>query len=97
MKRRCIEPDCPQLTTRTRCPTHQQTHMLNRGYDSTYKQAHREARRELAPQVAPGTYPCTRCGQPIDPTTAWDADRRPDGYSAAHASCNRSAGALGIP
>lgn len=91
MKRPCVEPGCPLLTTKTRCPSHQRDYMEQRGYTSEYKQAHREARALLAPRVAAGTA-CSRCTFPIEPLEPWEADLRPWGWEPSHATCNRRAG-----
>jgi hypothetical protein len=92
VKRRCIEPDCLELTTRTRCPACQRDYMLGRGYTSEYKHAHAQARRTLTPQVLAGV-DCTRCNTIVTSTMQWDADQRPFGWAVAHSSCNRKAGA----
>lgn len=88
MKRPCLT--CGQPTTGTRCPAHTTTDQRRR--PTEHRRAHRDARALLAPLVANGTT-CGRCGQPIQPHQAWDADRRPYGWEPAHATCNRSAGA----
>jgi hypothetical protein len=64
-----------------------------RGYGS----AHAAVRARVASQVASATARCTRCGAAIGKHDAWDLDHRDDrrGWlGPAHASCNRSAGAL---
>ncbi len=61
-----------------------------------YGGRHQALRRELAPIVAAGGVPCSRCGREIERWEAWDLDHTDDRLAyagAAHASCNRSAGA----
>mgnify|MGYP003330099328 FL=1 len=90
MRRPCL--DCDTLTTRPvrgRCPA---CHHARYG-GLSHSAAHAKARAALAPLLPA---PCTRCGQDVAPTDEWDADLRPQGWAPAHASCNRSAGALGI-
>ena len=43
--------------------------LQNREYDTG---PHRRMRKELAPLVAGGLVNCARCGEPIEPGTAWD-------------------------
>jgi hypothetical protein len=61
-----------------------------------YGRVHRMTRASLAPFVQAGLVSCCRCLRRIRPGEAWDldhADNRRDYRGAAHAGCNRSAGA----
>jgi hypothetical protein len=76
-KRPCLEPGCPVLTTRTRCPDHTRSRdrargtRQQRGYDAAYDA---ERRRIQAEMDAGQQYLCWRCpelGLPehtVDPT-----------------------------
>lgn len=64
---------------------------------SVYGPAHRRARDGMRIIVNAGRATCCLCGEPIAPGTPWDLDHEPgtDRYrGAAHASCNRSEGAV---
>ena len=55
---------------------------------------HRQPRSAFAPLVAAGDCICDRCGELIEPGTAWDLGHSDDGLGyngPEHASCNRGA------
>jgi hypothetical protein len=61
-----------------------------------YGPAHKALRERLAPVVATGTVECARCGDVIEPGTAWQLDHNDDGRGyrgPSHATCNARAGA----
>lgn len=59
---------------------------------SRYNHGHRRTRLAWSFQVDSGCVNCARCGEWIDPGTAWDLDHMPDGTSRpSHAACNRAA------
>jgi hypothetical protein len=62
-----------------------------RGYGS----AHQRLRRRVSRLVVSGEATCTRCGEKIEPGSAWDLDHTDNrrGYlGPAHRSCNRRNG-----
>lgn len=90
--------DCGKITDATRCPECRSRKQKIRdaarypdrqGHSNT----HTKERRRWKPHVDTGTWPCSRCGETIQPGTPWDVDNRPWGYEPSHASCNRAAGA----
>jgi hypothetical protein len=61
-----------------------------------YGRQHQLERERLRPTVEAGLSVCCRCGERIEPRTAWDLDHTDDRLSyrgPAHRSCNRQAGA----
>jgi hypothetical protein len=57
--------------------------------------AHKAMCRRLDPVVPTGTVPCARCGELIQPDTAWQLDHRDDGrgwLGPSHRRCNARAG-----
>ena len=89
MQRPCLT--CGVLTaTGSRCPAHTMSSTTARGYGAP----HQRLRRAIAVQVDAGQALCTRCGQLIEPGSAWDLDHTDDrsGYlGPAHAAHNRGA------
>ena len=66
------------------------------GKAARYGWAHQRLRKQVGRAVETGTVPCVRCGELIDPWDDWDLDHSDDGEGyagAAHAYCNRAAGA----
>jgi 5-methylcytosine-specific restriction endonuclease McrA len=75
-----------------------------RGGDK-WKHYSNRARRLLQPTIDSGVAVCSKCGGIIHPGQLWDVDHiisrdraphllaRPDNWTTAHRSCNRSAGA----
>lgn len=67
-KRVCLEPGCPTLTDRRRCPTHERARdkargtRQQRGYDAAH---YREANRLRDLIRAGHQVTCWRCGLPI--------------------------------
>jgi hypothetical protein len=63
-----------------------------RGYGTD----HQRERQRWAPYVNAGQVRCARCGQPIQPGTAWDLGHSTDRTTwtgPEHARCNRADGA----
>jgi len=97
-KRVCNRPGYPVLISPSeggRCLAHRREHEQQRGTSTQrgYGIEHQRKRLEMAPLVAAGNVRCSRCGEPILPGQAWDADHRDDrvGYRGpSHASCNRA-------
>ena len=64
--------------------------------EARYGFRHKKLRQALADRVARGEVICWRCGELIQPGTAWDLGHNDDGapqkYAGAeHRKCNRSA------
>jgi hypothetical protein len=89
--KRCLE--CPTLTPRTRCPTHERARSRARGtttqrgygWDHQQRKAHDE-------QGTTPADPCPKCGHPLGPPP-WDQGHTPDraGYEGpTHIRCNRA-------
>lgn len=86
----CIEPGCPELTARRRCPPHERTSTRNhrglarqdRGYDADYD-------RDRAELLG---LPC-EMGLPGCTGIADTAQHTPDGLIPACAHCNYADGA----
>lgn len=63
----CIEPSCPALTSKTRCPTHERAKdkargtRQARGYDADFERA------KLEPEYVNATH-CTECDEPFTET-----------------------------
>jgi hypothetical protein len=99
MLRPCLEPGCPHLTTRTRCPGHTQarTQQRDRQRGTTtqrgYGWAHQQQRASDLAAYDPDQ-PCPRCGQPLgDDPSRLDLGHTPDrsGYEGlTHLACNRA-------
>lgn len=78
-----------RIPTGTHCGQHQRPNANTRGYDTN----HQRTRAQWAPLVQTGQVDCWRCGQPIEPGTAWDLGHRisTEYGGPEHARCNRSA------
>jgi hypothetical protein len=66
----CLEPGCPTLSTRTRCPEHDRAKDRARGtrQQRGYDNAHDTLRATYQRRMDRGeTFHCWRCGDPIDP------------------------------
>lgn len=79
----CLEPGCPTLTKRSRCPEHERAKdkargtRQQRGYDAAHDRLRADYQRRMD---AGERFDCWRCERPIDPL-AWtlghcDDDRR---------------------
>lgn len=70
----CLEPNCPTLTTRSRCAEHERAKDKARGtrQERGYDAEHDRLRAEWAPLVATGNVKCWRCGGFIAAGAAWD-------------------------
>lgn len=97
VRRPCIEPRCPNLTERTRCPEHERARQRGRARPTTtqrgYGSRHQSVREALS-RTLPA--PCAYCGATIRPGERWDAAHRVDGrpqfgYVVAHPACNQRA------
>jgi 5-methylcytosine-specific restriction protein A len=84
-KRPCLEPNCGQLTTRTRCPTHEQQYQARRNVarGDRYGTDYRKQRAALLATHPP----CHWCG-----AAATTADHVEDGLVPACGPCNSSRG-----
>ena len=97
-KRICSKPGCPNPAVTSRCQQHEREHDKARGTKAErgYGQAHINLRKQWAAKVATGTVPCARCGEPIQPGTAWALDHddhdRSRYLGPSHRHCNDSAG-----
>jgi hypothetical protein len=89
LKRRCLT--CGVLSTGSYCPPHTRPER-KAWHGRKYGHAHQELRAQWAIVVATGVIRCSRCGQRIAPSQAWDLDHRPDALAPSHARCNRAAG-----
>ena len=59
-----------------------------------YGHHHQVLRRQFAPLVAAGGVACARCGELIEPGSAWDLGHSDDGLGyngPEHAYCNQTA------
>lgn len=95
--------DCKSITLATRsgrCPECRaarqravENHPTRRQVKALrYDQAHRKLRVAYTRSMEWGTtYPCARCGEPIDPSSPWDLDHVDGGQYPSHAHCNRAA------
>ena len=74
------------------CRTQARGTNTSRGYGTT----HQRERRRYARILAATPLPCTRCGEPVHATNAWDLDHDDNDRSRylgpAHSACNRRAG-----
>lgn len=70
----CVEPGCPVLTKRTRCPEHERAKDRARGTraERGYGAEHVARRKAWVPLVATGNVRCWRCGEFIAAGAAWD-------------------------
>lgn len=94
MLRRCLEPECPTLTPRTRCPTHERARDRARGSSTQrgYGWQHQQARAQAIATYQPDD-PCPRCTLPLGP----DPDQLDLGHTEdrtaylglIHRACNR--------
>lgn len=98
--RPCLEPRCPSLATRLRCPAHERERERRRGTTAQrgYGAAYQRARRAL---LATATV-CAWCGLPARPGDPLTADHLvplaqgggiEGNLVAAHRSCNGGRGA----
>lgn len=89
-KRPCLEPGCPTLTDRTRCPQHTRARdaargrRQDRGYDTAYDQQHRAWQRRLDAGEVVMCWRCDELGKPhaVDP--------RPGHWHLGHDLVDRS-------
>ena len=101
MMRACLEPECPELTTSTRCQVHERARNTARGhsrkgaYDATFRRLKAKAIRE-----APWCYLCRQPPSDSDPLVGDHVTPReagggnvPGNIRPAHASCNAHKGA----
>ena len=66
----CVEPGCPVLTKRTRCPEHERAKDRARGTraERGYGAAHDALRADYQRRMNRGEeFDCWRCEDPIDP------------------------------
>ncbi|TLF33243.1 hypothetical protein FE256_03880 [Microbacterium sp. 5K110] len=99
----CAHPGCPNLTTGTRCTTHQRERERQRGtrQQRGYGPDHERTRAAWEIEVQTGRIRCANpnCLRPDDPFIhpgePWDLGHTPDrtGYRGPeHSGCNRSEG-----
>ena len=60
---------------------------------ATYGRAHRNDRAAWASHMLRFRVDCSRCGNPIEQSHAWDLDHINGGTHPAHRLCNERAGA----
>jgi len=97
VKRACIEPGCPNLTTATRCTPHQKAYKQRRYRASPHYQGDYDARAKVVRDTAER---CWLCGEGPRADDPWTADHvypgQPDSPLApAHRSCNSRRGNRG--
>ena len=87
-----LTPTDPTRVSKSPRWSYKRARTAERGYGGD----HQAARRQVARRVEAGGVSCSRCGGPIMPDAKWDLDHSDDRGSylgAAHAACNRRAGA----
>lgn len=97
-KRICGKAGCPHAADGRYCTKHNAEYEAERGTSTArgYGSAHQRTRARLNLEVQRGLTNCARCGEPIQPNTAWALDHddldRGKYLGPSHVFCNNSAG-----
>ena len=96
-KRICAKPGCPKIVNARLCPSHKSEAEQARGSREArgYGYEHRFHRKQYLSFIEAGQVNCARCGELIQPGSAWALDHNEDrsGYlGPSHKFCNDSAG-----
>ena len=97
-KRICPKTGCPHPADGRYCTKHNAEYEAERGTSTArgYGSRHQKTRARLNLEVQGGNMACARCGELIQPNTAWHLDHddedRGTYLGPSHAFCNVSAG-----
>jgi hypothetical protein len=96
--RKCAEPGCethfrPKSVRNRFCKRHRKTGRVDPMHYRKYGPGHRALRAQWARRVEAGGVECARCGELIEPGSAWDlghVDGTLSYAGAEHSRCNRA-------